>query len=103
MKKEDRETALTAVQPINDAVVIPPPDSGFLGRFLEETENMFKGRAMRMTGLMRRINESGQRTETLLRRAAEKMESAYTKLEKDLRKEGLMPEDNSRDDGKSDE
>ena len=52
---------------------------------------MLKARAMRMGGLLRRINESGQRTEVLLRKAAERMEAAHAKLEKDLQKEGLLP------------
>jgi len=68
------------------------PTSGFFGTFLEETANMFKALAMRMTGLQRRINEAGQRTETMLRTAAERMEAAESKLEQDLRKEGLLPE-----------
>lgn len=80
---------LTA-QPMSDMTVLPP-DSGFLGRFLQETENMLKARAMRMSGLLRTINESGQRTELLLRQAAERMEAAHSKLEKDLKKAGLMP------------
>ena len=67
------------------------PDSGFLGRFLDETENMLRARAMRMSGLLRTLNESGQRTELLSRKAAERMEAAHSKLEKDLQKAGLMP------------
>ena len=50
---------------------------------------MFKARAMRMSGLLRRINESGQRTETLLRTAAERMEAAEAALEQQFNKEGL--------------
>ena len=61
-----RDIILKAVQPLNE-IIIPTPDSGFLGKFLEETENMLKARAMRMSGLLRRINESGQRTENLLK------------------------------------
>ncbi len=53
---------------------------------------MLKARAMRMSGLLRRINESGQRTENMLRKAAERMDSAHSKLEADLRKEGLVAE-----------
>lgn len=87
---DERQTVLTPVQPFNDSIV-PPPDSGFLGRFLEDTENMLKARAMRMSGLLRRINKSGQRTENLLRKAAELMEAAHARLEQDLRKEGLLP------------
>src|SRR5208283_1586884 len=89
-QKDERETTLAAVQPLSDTV-LPAPDSGFLGRFLDETENMLKARAMRMSGLLRTLNESGQRTEILLRKAAERMESAHAKLEKDLQKAGLMP------------
>jgi hypothetical protein len=90
---EQRDDGLTTdmpiAQPMSDMTVLPP-DSGFLGRFLQETENMSKARAMRMTGLLRTINESGQRTELLLRKAAERMEAAHSKLEKDLQKAGLM-------------
>ncbi len=87
---DDRDITLKALQPLNE-IIIPAPDSGFLGKFLEETENMLKARAMRMSGLLRRINESGQRTENMLRKAAERMDSAHSKLEADLRKEGLAP------------
>lgn len=71
-------------------VIVLPPNTGVIGRFLEETANMFKARAMRMGGLLRRINESGQRTECILRSAAERMEAAEAKLEQDLCKEGLL-------------
>ena len=52
---------------------------------------MFKARAMRMSALLARINESGQRTELLLRMGAERMEAAEARLEQDLRK-GLIVE-----------
>ncbi|MEW6532038.1 MAG: hypothetical protein AB1473_14465 [Thermodesulfobacteriota bacterium] len=73
-------------------ITLLPPNSGVIGRFLEETANMFKARAMRMGGLLRRINESGQRTEAILRTAAERMEAAEAKLEQDMCKEGLLPD-----------
>jgi hypothetical protein len=73
-------------------ITVLPPNSGVVGRFLEETRNMFKARAMRMTGMLRRINESGQRTEVLLRIAAERMGAAEARLEEDFQKEGLLPE-----------
>lgn len=92
-EKDERETGMTVIQPLGD-MAVPPPDSGFLGKFLQDNENMLKARAMRMSGLLRRINESGQRTENLLRTAAEKMEAAYAKIEKDLCKEGLAPGSN---------
>src|SRR5271157_5255486 len=82
---------LVAVQPINEVTVLPP-NSGVVGRFLEEVQNMFKARAMRMGGLLARINESGQRTELMLRMGAERMEAAEARLEQDLRKQGLIVE-----------
>jgi len=87
----DAAGLIMAIEPVTEITVLPP-DSGFLGRFLKETENMLKARAMRMTGLLRKINESGQQTEALLRMAAGRMEAAQAKLEKDLVKEGLLPE-----------
>jgi hypothetical protein len=72
-----------------------PPDSGVVGRFLDETAKMFKARAMRTNGQLRRINESGQRTEELLRTAAARMEAAEAVLEESLRKQGLLLEDES--------
>ena len=82
---------LVAVQPITEVTVLPP-NSGVVGRFLEEVQNMFKARAMRMGGLLRQIDESGQRTELMLRMAAERMEAAEARLERDLRKQGLVSE-----------
>ena len=73
-------------------VTVLPPNSGVIGKFLEETANMFEARAMRMGGLLRRINESGQRTEAALRNAAERMEAAEAKLEQALCKQGLLPD-----------
>jgi hypothetical protein len=77
-------------------VTVLPPDSGVVGQFLDETRNMFKARAMRMNGLLRRINESGQRTEQLLRNAAERMESAEAALTSQFQNEGLLA-DSDRD------
>ncbi len=91
-KKDTRNvTDIIAFQPTANITVLPP-DSGVVGQFLDETRNMFKARAMRMNGLLRRINESGQRTEQLLRQAAEKMESAEAALGAQFRSEGLLPE-----------
>jgi hypothetical protein len=75
-----------------------PPDSGIVGQFLDETRNMLKARAMRMNGLLRRINESGQRTETLLRSAAERMEAAESSLSAQLQNEGLLPDSEGNED-----
>ncbi|MGO9567791.1 MAG: hypothetical protein ACLP5H_09645 [Desulfomonilaceae bacterium] len=82
---------LVPVQPTGEVTVLPP-NSGVVGRFLKQTEDMFKARGMRMSGLLRRINESGQRTESLLRTAAERMEAAETSLEQQFQKEGLVME-----------
>lgn len=93
-KRKDWESPsqdLVAVNGSNDVEVLPP-NQGVVGRFLTETENMFKARAMRMNGLMRRINESGQRTEALLRTAAERMEAAESRIAGDLSREGLTEE-----------
>ena len=84
-------TDLVPVQPAGEVTVLPP-NSGVVGRFLKQTEDMFKARAMRMSGLLRRINESGQRTESLLRTAAQRMEAAETALEQQFQKEGLVME-----------
>jgi hypothetical protein len=73
-------------------VTVLPPNSGVVGKFIAETENMFKARAMRMSGLLRRIDESGRRTEVLLRMSAEKMEAAAAALEQQFRKQGLVME-----------
>ncbi len=91
-RESNRNVAdLVPLQPTGEVTVLPP-NSGVIGRFLEETRNMFKARAMRMSGLARRINESGQRTESLLRTAAERMEAAESNLEQQFQKEGLVME-----------
>ena len=84
-------TDLVTFQP-GDKITVLPPNSGFVGAFLEQTANMFKARAMRMNGLLRRLNESGQRTEQLLRQAAERMEAAESALTARFRNEGLLPD-----------
>lgn len=101
-QKDSRSvTDLVTLQANNDSVTVLPPNSGVVGLFLEETRNMLKARAMRMNGLLRRINESGQRTEQLLRQAAEHMESAEAALGTQFRSEGLLGEsdDNQETEG----
>lgn len=90
-KKEPNRmtTDLITLQPAGNVTVLPP-DSGIVGSFLEQTANMFKARAMRMNGLLRRIDEAGQRTESLLRSAAERMEAAEATLQEQFNKEGLI-------------
>jgi hypothetical protein len=88
-------TDIVAFQPAGastSTITVLPPDSGVVGQFLDETRNMLKARAMRMSGLLRRINESGQRTETLLRTAAERMEAAESALTTQFQNEGLLPD-----------
>lgn len=88
--KETRNvTDIVAYQPTATVTVLPP-DSGVVGSFLEQTANMFKARAMRMNGLLRRIDEAGQRTESLLRTAAERMEAAEEALQEQFNREGLI-------------
>src|SRR5208283_4892874 len=94
-------TDLVPVQPRGEVTVLPP-NSGVVGRFLKQTEDMFKARAMRMSGLLRRINESGQRTESLLRTAAQRMEAAESNLEQQFQKEGLVNEADSGTDAEID-
>jgi hypothetical protein len=92
-QKDSRNvTDLVTLQPNSDNVTVLPPNSGVVGQFLDETRNMLKARAMRMNGLLRRINESGQRTEQLLRQAAERMESAEAALTAQFQNEGLLPD-----------
>ncbi len=90
-KESNRVSDLVTFGP-REPITVLPPDSGVVGQFLDETRNMLKARAMRMNGLLRRINESGQRTEQLLRQAAEKMESAEAALGAQFRGEGLLPD-----------
>lgn len=89
-------TDLVAFQPTSTVTVLPP-SSGVVGQFLDETRNMLKARAMRMNGLLRRINESGQRTEQLLRQAAEHMEAAEAALGAQFKSEGLLPEEDTKE------
>jgi hypothetical protein len=90
-KQKGMSRELIPVQPVGE-VTIMPPNSGVVGKFLEDVHNMFKARAMRMGGLLRQIDESGQRTELMLRMGAERMEAAESRLEQDLRKQGLIGE-----------
>lgn len=95
-KKQPEETALVAVPPEREATVLPP-ENGVVGHFLDNIRNTFKARAMRMNGLLNRIDETGQRMEAILRMAAEKSDAALARLEQDLLKEGLAPEQSDVD------
>jgi len=90
-KQKEMSRELIPVQPVGEVTILPP-NSGVVGKFLEDVRNMFKARAMRMGGLLRQIDESGRRTEAMLRMAAERMEAAEGRLEQDLRKQGLIAE-----------
>ncbi len=87
-KKDQNKGDLIAIQP--SEITVLPPQAGVLGEFLTDTENMFRARAMRMKALFGRINETGQRMEALLRMAAERMDSGETRLQEDLRSQGLL-------------
>ena len=73
-------------------VQVLPPDSGVVGQFLQDTQNMFRARSMRMKTLFGKIDETGQRMEALLRTASERASAAEAKLEGHLRGQGLLPE-----------
>jgi hypothetical protein len=88
-QENDQKGEVLAMPRTEGGLTVQPPNTGFVGKFLDDVQNMFRARAMRMKGLLGRINESGQRTEALLRMAAEKMEEAEARLEDDLRKQGL--------------
>jgi ABC-type iron transport system FetAB permease component len=96
-KKERMDDgALVAIQPTTEVTVLPP-QSGMMGNFLDNIRNTFKARAMRMNGLVKRVDETGQRMEAMLRAAAERAEAAESALEQNLLKEGLLPEISSED------
>jgi len=89
-KKREEESALVAVEPME--VEVLPPQSGVVGQFLNDTENMFRARGMRMKALFGRINETGARMEGMLKMASQAMEAAEATLEDDFRKQGLLVE-----------
>ena len=91
---------LVPFQPASEVQVLPP-DSGVVGKFLEDTHNMFKARSMRMKALLSKIDESGQRMEGLLRAASERADAAEARLKDNLRGQGLLPE--LQPDGEEDE
>ena len=97
LKEADRSGVdLVSFQPIGE-VTIMPPDSGVIGSFLDNVRNIFKARGMRMNGLFKRVDETCQRMEALLRMAAERAEAAESALEQNLLKEGLLPEISPKD------
>ncbi len=94
-KKQRKAAELVPLQTGQELTVVPP-NAGVLCKLLNDTQNMFKARAMRMRAILARINESGERTEALLKTAAERMEAAEATLEQDLVKQGLVaqPDEN---------
>jgi hypothetical protein len=74
------------------SALVTAPESGVLGNFLEQTGNMFKARKMRIQGKLRRIDESGNRLEKLLDKAAEKSEALEVDFIDKLRAQGLTDE-----------
>ena len=80
---------IVAYEPTNTVTVLPP-ESGIVGAFLEQTANMFKARAMRMNGLLRRIDEAGQRTESLLQDCGGTYGGSRAALQEQFNREGLV-------------
>ena len=95
-KKRIDDGALVAIQPTTEVTILPP-QSGVMGNFLDNIRNTFKARAMRMNGLLKRVDETGQRMEAMLRAAAERAEAAESALEQNLLKEGLLAEFSTQD------
>ena len=96
-KKEQSMTGeLVQFQPATEVTVLPP-NSGVMGQFLQDTQNMFKARSMRIKALVGKIDETGQRMEGLLRTASERANAAEAKLEDHLRGQGLLPEPGHQD------
>ena len=95
MAKNRKDQAITGelvqFQPTTEMTILPP-NSGVVGKFLEDTQNMFKARSMRMKTLFGRIDEIGQRMEALLRAASERVDAAEARLEDHLRGQGLLPD-----------
>jgi hypothetical protein len=92
-KKRDQAVTgeLVQFQPATDVQVLPP-NSGVVGQFLQDTQNMFRARSMRMKALFARIDETGQRMEAILRGASERADAAEAKLQDHLRAQGLLAE-----------
>jgi hypothetical protein len=82
---------LVPFQPAADVTVMPP-NSGVVGQFLQDTQNMFRARSMRMKALFGKIDETGQRMEAILRSASERANAAEAKLQDHLRAQGLLAE-----------
>ena len=95
MAKSRKDQSITGelvqFQPATEVTVLPP-NSGVVGQFLQDTQNMFKARSMRMKSLMSKIDETGQRMEGLLRSASERADAAEARLEDHLRGQGLLGE-----------
>ena len=97
-KKKRQEQSFTELVPVQPAeIIVSPPQSGKVGQFLNDTENMFRARGMRMKGLFNRIDQTGRKMESLLRMAAEAMDAAEAKLEDDFRNQGLLSEEEGHD------
>lgn len=80
----------------NEALVTIPEHVDLDKRIIrlrkDETANMFKAGTVRMAGLLSRINESSQRSETLLRIPAQRIEAAEASLDAQFKNQGLLPE-----------
>ncbi len=93
-KSRKEQTAIGELVPFQPAadVTVMPPNSGVVGQFLQDTQNMFRARSMRMKTLFGKIDETGQRMEAILRSASERADAAEAKLQDHLRAQGLLAE-----------
>jgi hypothetical protein len=95
MAKNKRDQAITGelvqFQPTTEVTVLPP-NSGVVGQFLQDTQNMFRARSMRMKTLIGKIDETGRRMEAILRSASERADAAEAKLQDHFQAQGLLAE-----------
>jgi hypothetical protein len=90
MNHTDEPQSAVALRTNDARIDIPTaPTSGVFGEFMDRTADMFKARAMRCGGLLRRLDESGQRFEGLLKKAALKSEAMEADAIVSLTAQGL--------------
>jgi hypothetical protein len=90
-KKEQSKGNLVSFQPAE--VKVQAPRNGVVGDFLTNTEIMFQTHTLRMKSLVTQINVTQDRMESLLEIAGEMLGAAETRLEEDLRRQGLLAPD----------
>lgn len=90
MAKKDKGN-LVSFQPAE--VKTLAPRNGIVGEFLTNTESMFHTHSLRMKSLVTKLNVTQDRMESLLEIAGEMLGAAETRLEEDLRRQGLLAPD----------